>query len=74
LPAARIKLDSVERTPAVAEKIVPLGKEIGSEPISASRARKLLDVGNFEELRKLVPEPTYCYLRRFKKLAKPERP
>ncbi|GHU41503.1 hypothetical protein FACS1894111_03890 [Clostridia bacterium] len=37
--------------------------ETGGEPISASRVRKLLEEGNFEEIRKLVPDVTYEYLQ-----------
>lgn len=42
-------------------------REIDSEPVSASRVRKLLDEKKFDELKRLVPETTFEYLsERFK--------
>jgi Citrate lyase ligase C-terminal domain. len=37
-------------------------KELSGEVISASRVRKLLKSGEFDEIRKLVPDVTYQYL------------
>lgn len=38
-------------------------KESGGEAISASRVRELLDAGKLEEIRTLVPETTFEYLK-----------
>ncbi|GBU23474.1 [Citrate [pro-3S]-lyase] ligase [Fibrobacteria bacterium R8-3-H12] len=38
-------------------------KKIGDSVISASRVRKLLKERNFEEIRKIVPEATFKYLK-----------
>ena len=38
-------------------------KESGGDVISASRVRALLDAENFEEIRKLVPDTTFDYLK-----------
>lgn len=37
-------------------------KEDGEEPISASRVRKLMINGDYEKIKKIVPEVTYNYL------------
>ena len=37
-------------------------KELGGAPISASRVRELLDKGDLEGIRPLVPDSTYAYL------------
>lgn len=37
--------------------------EIDGAPVSASRVRKLFDEGKLDRLRRLVPEPTYRYLK-----------
>lgn len=36
--------------------------EIGGEPVSASRVRRLLQLGKLNEIKPLVPETTYAYL------------
>lgn len=50
LPAAGVELVEIER------------KEINSEVVSASRVRKLLKEGKYDEIRKIVPETTFSYL------------
>lgn len=54
------------------EKILPFNgiefrvlkrKEQEGEPISASRVRKLLTEKRFEDIKKLVPETTFEYLK-----------
>ena len=38
-------------------------KELDGGPISASRVRALLEERKWEELSRLVPETTLCYLK-----------
>ncbi len=38
-------------------------KNFGDEPISASKVREALKVGDFDKIKNLVPETTYLYLR-----------
>jgi len=38
-------------------------KKFGDEPISASKVRAALKVGDFDKIKNLVPETTYLYLR-----------
>ena len=38
-------------------------KNFGEEPISASKVRAALKVGDFDKIKNLVPETTYLYLR-----------
>jgi len=45
-------------------EIPRLEKDSGA--ISASRVRKFLKDGNFEEIRKIVPEATFRYLRKYR--------
>ncbi|MGL5677121.1 MAG: hypothetical protein ACRDDX_11945 [Cellulosilyticaceae bacterium] len=45
-------------------KIIPR-KASGGAPISASRVRKLLAEGNFEEIATIVPPTTLAYLKKF---------
>ena len=42
-------------------------KELGGTVISASRVRKLLKENNFEDIRAIVPETTFNYLKSLKK-------
>lgn len=42
-------------------------KQAGEEPISASRVRRFLQLGDLESIRDLVPQSTYEYLHRMDK-------
>ena len=45
-------------------------KEINGEPISASKVRAALKVGDFDKIKTLVPDTTFKYLCKWQKLSK----
>ncbi len=48
-------------------------KEINGEPISASKVRAALKVGDFDKIKTLVPDTTFKYLCKWQKLSKTAR-
>ena len=49
--------------------VVPRKSDARGDAISASTVRKLLEAGNMEEIKAIVPESTYQYLLRYKDLS-----
>ena len=66
-PVTRAYNDQLKsRLPEYAVEVVEIPrKESGGDAISASRVRELLDAGNFEAIRPLVPETTLEYLKQY---------